>query len=643
MTGAVNMRLLKRAGITALALGAGWFLLPVILGGTELAEVPVEYYLGRQLGAQADIHGMTVSTWHGSPEISIDSVELVDNVSTQFVAYSDSVRLRLSFWHLVIGRIKTTIGTAGRVDVELPTELLQRYLLSHGYLSRPLLEVHPAGLRQYLSLRDITFDLSSGAAWFVTAAGGSDAPFLRNTRFEFAGSVLPAAHRVTITRAAIRGTRVVEKRSRAGQSVSSIELAAPFSLEAAGVIEGCSADFPRIACTLDTLSLSASLRKGPGSLVIQLDAVSQSIDRVACIVPGMDWASVLSNLDLHVTSTLDPVSGRLATEASLSVDAGCLQFVPFTGGSLSAVLDNDRVTTFSILANTWGGFAHATLMDTGAEPGQAAASNRVLIGKVAVRDVNLNGCVGTFSPLPTRSDGSLNFDFMFDMENMGIAEFLRRELREFEFLNGQGSLSLSNACLEFFATEEWLESPSMPQVVRNVLGLAANLTGSAVTVPMLAKVIKEADFSMPRSVAIKLVVRNGVVTTPEVTAVTPLGTLEAHGQCDASGSLLYRIQLRLWPAYVAKYGDQPVIAMFRKGDILEFPVKITGSIGRPRVELDLTDQERDEFENRVMQVIENYVRKRLDATSGAKPDEDTVRKEMKRMEDMLRGMIRKLL
>ena len=623
-----------------------WLVVPPLLADSPVVTTPLKHYLSRQIGARVNVADVTLSTWGISPEIVIGSLSVVSATNEQVVAYGDRVSLRLSFWNMLVGRIKTTKGRAGRIDIEVPTLPLQRFLLAHGYLSQPLIHEMPLGVRQYMSFQDIRFALDAGhGTWSVEAAGRCDMPLVRDARFECEAKGNPRSRSVAIERFMLCGTRVVERHVRYGRSMEPLELSAPFMVEVTGVVCGAEIELPRIACTLGGFSMESSLRRTAGALDVRVSAVTQAIERIACIVPGLDWDSALSNVDARVSTVLDPATGRLKTEGTLSVAEGCISRIPFHQGVLAFTLDNDRVMSLTAIASMWDGIVRITLMDSpGAGQDVIAATNRVLIGTMAASGVDMNACIGSFDEIPAAAGGELNADFTFDMQNMGVAEFLGRNVNQFDMMNGQGSLVLSNAYLQFFATDKWLDSPRMPSVVRKVLGIAANLTGAAASVPLVTKIVgKDINTTMPRAVVSKVVVKSGVVSTPEMVADTPLGTLTARGQCNPDGELLYRVQVRLRQDLLEKYGSHPLFALFRTNDVLVLPVQITGTLSRPQVELDLTEAQRAEFENRLMQLIEQYVREKLNNTKGAKPDDETVKKEMQRMEDVVRGMIRKML
>ncbi len=229
-------------------------------------------------------------------------------------------------------------------------------------------------------------------------------------------------------------------------------------------------------------------------------------------------------------------------------------------------------------------------------------------------------------------------NYSFDIANTGISDLFSDSSRLIQNMSGQGDISLSNCYLGYFASDRWQMSQKIPTLLKNYLSLSANLTGAGSSMPLIKELMKEINLKMPREITTSLELKNGSFNTREIYARTPLGTLHGKGSCAAEGDLDYTMKLTLAEPLKEKYGDNPLLEFFTNNDQILFPMKLTGTLSHPKVDLDLTDDQRAEFEERAIEVITEFVQRKLARERG----EEGSRIDTHQLEKTIRSLIRKL-
>jgi len=540
---------------------------------------------------------------------------------------------------LLVGRVVAEPVRVHTIEVEVPTVIVQRLMLSRGYLSRPLMEESPAGIRRTLALRAISGRLaSSRSGWVVDIHGTCAQPLLRDAMFELV-CVHDVKHQQTrIEVFALQGTRVVEKHYFDGRGMQSMELTAPVRLKVLGHVRGSEVALSHIEAMMGACRMTGRMTLDPQNVSMRANVAGTTLASLALLSPSFAISSRVDNVDMRMTSKTDMHSGRLRSEGVLKFGAADVRGVPLRDASISFELVNDRIMAINAAAQAFDGMVTLTLLESPAVSG----SNSTLLGQLAVRGMDLNACLATMERVPATAGGELNVRLTFSLDNVGIAAFLQRKFSEFGDLKGDGTVTLSNAYLNYFGDQHWNASPAVPPALKNFLALSAVLTDAASGVPVLNRLIRPGRYSGPRAIHARVVLDHGALATPELTAFMPLGLLTADGTCSADGTLHYRVRMRMNETISDKFANHPVLSQFYREGVLTVPVVVSGTVTQPRVTLDLTDAERREFEDRLIAMITDYVAVRLGQTNVALRGDGSNSDATTRIEDAVRTIMRRL-
>lgn len=627
-------RSVRIGALVAAGVLTAWLVLPPMLADTAVVKTPLRRYLARQLRAHVELGDVSATTWRGPLIVTLSTLDVYDRSSDAFLAYCEKIELRIKPLWLLAGRVVAEPVRIQAIECEVPSVLLHRLMLARGYLSRPLLEESPAGLRRTLALRDIRGRLaSSRAGWVLDIHGSCAQPLLRDASFELVCIHDGKQRQTRIEVFALQGTRVVEKHYFDGRDLQRMELTAPVRMKLLGTVRGSELALSHIETVLSACRLTGRLTLDPQNVNMRASIAGQTLESLALLSPSFAISSRVDNLDVRMTSKTDMHSGRLLSEGVVKFGAADVRGMPVRDASVSFEMVNDRIMAMNAAAQVFDGMATLTLLES---PG-VAGSNSTLLGQLAVRGMDLNACLAMLERVPATAGGELNLRLSFSVDNVGIGAFLQRKFNEFSDLKGEGTLTLSNAYLTYFGDHQWSSTPAVPPSVKNLLGVAAVVTEAAGGVPLLNRLIRPGRYSGPRAINARIVLDHGALSTPELTASMPLGLLTADGTCSADGTLHYRVRMRMNETISEKFAEHPVLSQFYHNGVLTVPVAISGTVAQPRVALDLTEAERREFEDRLIAMITDYVANRLGQTNvvqrtdGSSRIEDAVRNIMRRL------------
>lgn len=638
-------KLAKRLIIILICIAIAWVALPPLIGSTEVGIRPVEKILSTYFGGRVDIHQMTVTTLRGPIELRIGSCDMYTRDGSEFIAAAHDMVVNMSVLDLFMGARKMDIKVR-RIDIESPVLLFHDYCLAQGYLSQSLIE------RSRFSMNN-AMQLSGGKAtlyrhsegWKIRGTAAGESPVFNSVTCRVDAIIHSREKEWEIERIDVEGIRHIEQKFVKDGKFDTKIYNTPVRLNGYGTVGKQGIRFPHIVIECDEWEARVSAVYTNGHMQCSIDMTEQEEIRISKLVRTRTPGNVFRKCNAHITCSTDTRNNVLKTDAKLRAGSGVINDIPFEFGMMTCALENDKVTIMSSSADIWNGYAQVSLLEQrGATlPGEKPATNSVLFGELRARKIDLNACLNQYSFVPATSGGELDFALSFDIDNVGVAEFVMTQLGNLDFIRGTGHATVSNAYLAFFASEQWQNSPHVPKLVKSYLGLAADMTDVPRALPLLRKVIKEYNPRLPRSVTMNFELNKGTITTPSLEALTPFGLLRAKGHCGNDGTLFYNVALKLNEELQAKYGQNQLLSLFTHNDEIILPVRMTGTLAQPHIELNLTPEQRAELEDRLWDIIREYFEKKMAREQGAEPHPADVERDLKKLESMVRNLLDRLL
>lgn len=585
-----------------------WTLLPAVIANSPLVVKPIEKNLSEKFDAKVDVQKVEISNWTLAPKIKISSIDFYEKNTNIFIAYVDNLKLQINPLYLLIGKIKTKKINIGRVDVELPSQIIQRYLLKHKYISKPIFSNSFSSVEQYMSFLNsvIKFDVSNRCE-VVEVKSDCEIPFMREVILSFSYIKNLRDGTIKINDFHAGGIRSIQKLNFENGKPALYTLELPIDINLHGFINSNEINIAPIKISVDTCVINAKYSKNITGSFVNIKAIDQNLNRIERLFKTRTKNNKLTDISFDINSHAIAGNAKMITDCKIKIRNGIFRNVPFNNFNMNFNLQNDKILAFDSNVKVWGGNLALNLFNKISTDGLT----NLLTGELSASDTDLNACLSELSRIPAKAGGEFNFDIKFEVENSGIAEFINKKLSQLAFTRGTGEISLSNAYLKYFATDTWQETKEIPKIVRRFLKLAANMTGAPLSIPILKKLLKHLDMNKPRTVFAKLFIDNGNLTAPEIQAETSVGTLLAAGTCSKAGDLNYQIQIHLNDDIIDKYGNHPLLSMFLKGKNIELPVTLAGTLEEPNVQLNLTPEQRIIFEERLTEIVTKYVKDKL--------------------------------
>jgi hypothetical protein len=634
-------RMLRIGALALAVLAVLWLLLPPALSNTELLRNACERHLGRVVNARVEVEQVNATTWAGGPTFVASAVTFYDRSNDVALAYCGNCDLHVQFWPLLLGRVVVRDVKISRLDFDLPTTTAQDFLVRRGYLSRPLLSPHAFGMRETFGLRGITADVRGARGRYaISARGRCELPNLRHVRFRTELTYDRRTRRTVITAATITGVHVSVRQIIAPGAARTVREHVPVVCTFAGTFAPREVDLQSLVLSAGTWHVHARVSADVTNTHYQVRMPRQSLQWLSTHAPHHTASGFVHDVVCELSGATDPATRTLMSDLLLNARAGVVRGIAFSNLTVTAELDNDRISALTASGHLWDGAAHVTLVDNPvAKPaGQTLQTNAVLLGDFALRQVTLDALLAALMPLPVRCGGSVSARGSFEMDNMRVTDALARRLAQHGRFAGKTELVISNALVQAFVGEQWLRAPDVPPALRTVLSMLAQLSGASLNVPLLTRTLRNIPLKAPRTIATRLTFADGALATPDFRATTPWGHLNAAGQCDTNGVLDYRAEVQLAPALVAQYGTHPLLGMFSHNGQIEIPVRIHGTLAQPRAELRLTDAQRAELEDRLMMVITAHLQQRLGGGTN-----QAMSAESQELQKSVQRLIRKLL
>jgi len=586
-----------------------WMVLPAMLANTPLITGPIERNLSKKFNAKVNVQKVRISNWTLHPKVRISTIDFYEKDTNLFLAFVDNVNFQLSPFSLLTGKIKTKKITVKRVDVELPSLIIQRYLLANKYISKSILDESMNEIDQFMSFVNGVITINDSNGWNVVNVNSvCEFPFMSEAGISFNYAVNPETGVIKIQNFHASGIRTIERLDFTRGKSSRYTLDLPIDIEFEGIIKDDDINISPIKLTLEMCIINASYSKNSSGTFFNVNAKDQNFNRIERLFKTRTKDNKLVDVSFQLNAHASPIDKKMLTDCSIQVKKGILRNVPFKNFDMSFNLLNDRINSLNSSADAWNGKLYLNLLN---EMDPKGSTNNTLIGHISATEADLNAYLSEMSRIPARAGGEFNFNINFDANNIGISQFIHSRLPQLDFTQGYGEISLSNAYLKYFSSEKWESTREIPKIVRRFLNLVANMTSAPLSLPILNKLIKQFEINKPRTVFAKIQIHDGILTSPEIKAETTVGTLVANGTCSDSGVLNYNLKINLNEDVIKKYGSHPLLSIFLSGNTLELPVLLTGTLEQPDIQLNMTSEQKILFEETLTKIVTEYVEDNL--------------------------------
>ena len=615
-----------------------FFLLPPLITSNFLFRDYLERQIGQATGCRVEIASLSVSSWTGRFKIVIPTLDCYEaNESGKPLASLDFVRCEMYPWQIIPPLFGLHNGTIRDFAISRSGERLKTFLKRFPYLDLETFPVWEDESRDAY-LRRLSFSLEKhGKNLRFSAHCDVECPALTDAFIIFDGSFSPSQKTLQLSNFLFQGRRHTKTRTIKSARIVEETTDIPFSL--AGT-----ASFEKDETKLSKLRFEADQLFSEGELFIKLGDVNFSFkgdgdftQNLAALCGLTHRVSRFNKLSYQVEGKGIAKNKTLETNGNLAFKDGVMLGVALTNAVLNFSAQNDHLTALVMTSSFWRGNGVIKAKETETEDQQKLLKTSLFLERLALSDL-----LEYFRCRAKMPGGTLSLEADLFLTNGTLTACLEGGDEVIRSLYGSGTLSAHNVNLGYFTQNDWF-SGEAPKLLQRLLGTGAALSNAKEELPFLQQIMQSLGKEKLRNYTAVFMIRDGALQTPATTLGGNLGEISASGECSLLGELDYKLDLKLNEKISAQYARQPLASMFFKGSNIVIPIKLKGSLLDPKATLNLTPEQRVEFEERTLKLVTDFYNDKLKSTAARLLPESEMENVMEKIEHSVKELLKKLL
>lgn len=615
-----------------------FFLLPPLITGNFLFRDYLEGRLTEVTGLRAEIQSISVSSWSGRFRISIPALDFFEpGENGRPVTTLDNVRCEMYPWQIISPLFGLQNGTVRDLQICSSGKQLRALLARFPYMDLDALPVWEDESRD-ASLRRINFQIKrrEGGLGFSLRTD-VECPALNDAFFLTDGLFVPGSGRLELESLLFQGLRHTVRRAVKDGRIAEVVTDIPFSLSCDAVLGRDLALLRNISFEADRLRLEGSLDMKGEDLRFDLESRGDFTEKLAALCSLDRRVSRFNSLKGRVEGKGDAGKRLLLTEGRLAFKDGFMLGVALTNAALTFSARNDHLTALDMQTGFWQGKALVKALESRTGDGQ-----RLLKADFKLENLAMASLLEHFRYKVKMPQGRLSLDTELYLTNGTLSAFLSQGEETLSRLYGTGSVKAENVNLAGFTGADFQEG-EVPLLLRRILGTGATIAAAKEEVPFLQQIMQALEKEKLRNYSASFNIREGAIRTPATVLSGNIGEVLASGECSLTGDISYKISLKLNEKLSEHYAKQPLASMFMQGRNITIPIKLGGDLARPKATLDLTEEQRAEFEERTLKLVTDFYQDKIKSTAARFLDKEEMGDVMQRIESSVKDLLKKLL
>lgn len=410
----------------------------------------------------------------------------------------------------------------------------------------------------------------------------------------------------------------------------------PFTLDCDCIVEKDKIELNSISFMADRFLSTGSILKTKDGLTFLLNGSGNFTKELAQLCGLQRRVSHFDALDCRLEGDSD-VLGNLLTKADLTFKKGCLLGVELEGAKLYFNAVNDHISSLSLTSSFWQGKATINSKERALKNGSSLLETRI-----DLIDVSMSDMLEHFKCSGKMPGGLCSLTADLNLTNGTLIALFDGGQDTLAKLYGKGKISARNVNLSYFTDRDWQEG-KVPLVLQRLLGAGATIAQAKEELPFLQQIMQSLGKEKLRNYSASFTIKDGRIISPATTLSGNMGEIKAQGSCALTGEMDYRLQLKLNKALSDKYSKQPLASLFIANGAIEIPIKLTGSVRSPKATLDLTEEKKALFEDRVLQLVTDFYNDKLGSAARKFLGENESGDIMQKIESSVKELLKKLL
>ena len=612
-------------------------LLPPLIANNFIFRDHAARKISKALNCRADVVDLKLSSWTGRFKVDIPALDLYeargDGKAIMSLDYIHFEMWPHQIFSPFFGMEKGSIRT---MELVRARERIKTFLSTVPYLNAGELQFWEDESRPAYFQR-IRFDArkKSGCLTFnfncdVDCPALSESSLTSRGRYDYSSGTLFldslsfTGHKRSAAKT-IKDGRIVE-------DVSDV----PFTLDCDCIIEKDKIELNGISFMADRFLSTGSILKTKNGLAFLLNGSGNFTKELAQLCGLQHRVSNFDDLDCRPEGKPGDL-GELLTTGDLAFKKGRLLGVELEGAKLYFKAVNDQLKSLSLTSGFWQGKATINSRERALKSGPSLLETRI-----DLTDVSMSDMLEHFKCSGKMPGGLCSLTADLSLTNGTLASLIDGGEETLRKLYGKGKISARNVNLSYFTERDWQEGKA-PLLLQRLLGAGATIAQAKEELPFLQQIMQSLGKEKLRNYAASFTIKDGRIISPATTLNGNMGEIKAQGSCALTGEMDYKLQLKLNKNLSAKYINQPLASLFITDGAIEIPIKLTGSVRSPKAALDLTEEKKALFEDRVLQLVTDFYNDKLGSAARKFLGEDESGDIMQKIESSVKELLKKLL
>ena len=612
-------------------------LLPPIFTNNFIFQDHLARKISKVSGTRAEVVGFSLSSWTGRFKIEIPALDLYEpKENGKIIMSADHIKCEMWPWQIISPFFALNKGSIRIVEWCRAGENIKLALRNLPYLS---LEKWPLWEDESRSanFQRIRFEIQKeqGALSFAFTSN-VDCPNLSESELASKGKYYPSSKVLIFNDLQFSGrSRSVCRSIKDGKIVEDA-YDVPFVLTCDLALESDKTEIKNISFLADRFLSTGKITKTKDEFSFLLNGSGDFSPELAQLCGLTHRVSYFKGLDCQVKGSAK-ADQKLKTEGEASFKEGQLTGLSLENAKLNFSAFNDHLSSLDLTSAFWQGAIALKAKEAKIPNGQT-----LLKTTFEVKDASASDMLEYFKCKGKMPGGTISLYSEVFLTNGTLTAILSSGEETLRSLYGSGKITASNVDLSYFAKKDFL-SGQAPLLLQRVLGSGATLASAKEKLPFLQQIMQTLSKEKLKNYSASFKIKDGAIISPVTKLTGSIGQIEASGKCYLNGEIEYRMKLCVNQTLSSKYSKQPLASLFMENSQIVLPIKMQGDISEPKISLDLSEDKKALFEDRVLQLVTDFYNDKLRGTAGRFLGEGETGDLMQKIEDNVKELLKKLL
>ncbi|MBR5624005.1 hypothetical protein IKW72_03225 [bacterium] len=612
-------------------------LLPPLFANNFIFQDHLARKISKATGKRAEVVGFSLSSWTGPFKIEITALDLYETKDNgKMVVSLDHLKCKMLPWQILPPFFALREGNIRVLEWCRAGENIKKALRSLPYFP---LEKWPLWEDESRSaeFHSVRFDLKKeqGALLF-SFTSDVDCPNLSESELSSRGRFYPASKVLLLNELKFSGRSRSLCRSIKDGKIVEDAYDIPFVLTCDLELEKDRTEIKNISFLADRFLSTGRISRSAEEFSFLLNGTGYFSQELAQLCGLNRRVSYFKELDCQVKGSAAP-GQKLKTEGEGRFKEGQITGLSLENAQLTFSALDDRLTSLDLSSSFWQG-----VVNLKAKESKIGKENTLLKASFEIKEASASDMLEYFKCRGRMPGGTISLYSEVFLTNGTLTAILSNGEETLRSLYGSGKISASNVDLAYFAKDDFLNG-SAPLVLQRVLGSGATLASAKEKLPFLQQIMQSLSKEKLKNYSASFRIKDGAIISPVTKLNGALGQMEASGRCQLSGEVDYSLKLILNQALSSKYAKQPLASLFLENGLIVLPIKMQGDLREPKISLDLSEEKKGLFEDRVLQLVTEFYNDKLRGAAGRFLGEGESGDLMQKIEDSVKELLKKLL